>query len=105
MQRLKSKRHVKAANMRWRAAEARAAAERDAGIPDRPIVEDTRKSFPLDLGAAGFHDLLIEPRLGYVAWRAVRKDTGQPVHSAALKQLLHWAADQVPRALALRNFR
>ena len=49
-------------------------------------------------------DLMIVPRLGYVSWRAVDVDTGTVLHCAALKELLHWIADRVPRMLAARNY-
>lgn len=42
MQRRKSLRHVNAANARWCRAEARAQAERDAGIPDRNFLIASR---------------------------------------------------------------
>lgn len=103
MQRHKSQRHVNAAKSRWRNAEARAQAERDAGIPDAPPVEDTREPFTMLLRSAGFRDLRIEPRRGYVAWRAVDVATGEVVHCAALKELLRRVASQVPRMLAFRN--
>ena len=102
MQRRKSQRHVKAANARWR--EVRAQAERDAGIPDRHEVEDARQPIPLDLTSYGGPRLRIEPRRGYLAARAVDEDTGQVVHCAAIKELLHRIADQMPRMLAPRNF-
>lgn len=102
MQRPKSRRHQRAANARWR--EARAQAERDSGIPDREPVVDAREPFDLPLKSAGFRDLHIEPRLGYVAWRAMDKDTGEVVRCAALKELLRWAAASTPRMLAARNF-
>ena len=101
MQRRKSTRHQRAANSRWRAV--RAQQERDAGIHDREPLTDARQPFPLELATAGFHDLRIEPRLGYIAWRAVRVDTGEVLHCCALKQLLHWIADQLPRTLGARN--
>lgn len=104
MQRHKSQRHVRAANARWRAREALAQAERDAGIPDAPMPEDFRQPFQLSLKAAGWRDLHIEPRLGYVSWRALDAETGEVLHCAALKELLRWAAGQVPRMLAVRNF-
>jgi hypothetical protein len=93
-----------AANARWRAREARAQVERDAGIPDELIPQDFRDPFPLPLKSAGWKDLLIEPRLGYVSWRAIDSDTGEVLHCAALKELLRWIAAQVPRMLAARNF-
>ena len=88
---------------RSRARATRAQHEREAGIPDRPPVEDTRQPFALPLKAAGYFDLLIVPRLGYVSWRAVDVDTGTVLHCAALKELLHWIADRVPRYMALRH--
>ena len=104
MQHHKSRRHVNAALCRWRSAEWRAAAEREAGIPDRAPITDTRQPFTLDLKDVGFHDLRIEPRLGYIAWRARRIDTGEVVRCCALKELLHWLADRLPRTIAMRNF-
>ena len=103
MQKRKSQRHVNAAAARWRNAEARAQAERDAGIPDRTDT-DCRQPFALPLSAAGWRDLRIEPRRGYVAWRAVDVGTGEVLHAAALKELLHWIADKMPRMLAARNY-
>jgi hypothetical protein len=103
MQRRKSLRHQHAANTRWRAE--RAQAERDAGIPDREPEADAREPFDLPLKRAGFRDLRIEPRLGYVAWRAVDTDSGEVLRCAALKELLRWAASETPRMLAARNYR
>ena len=106
MQRPKSPRHVKAARSRWRAAEARAQAERDDGIPDRLPVTDARQPIELDLTSWGGPRLRIEPRLGYVAGRAIDEDSGEVLHVAALKEMLRWiAARQVPRRLGARNFR
>jgi hypothetical protein len=92
------------ANARWRAAEARAQAERDAGIPDLPLWEDGRQTIDLDLRNAGYRNLRLEPRLGYVAWRAVDADTGEVVRCAAIKELLRWIAGQVPRMLGPRHW-
>jgi hypothetical protein len=89
---------------RSRARVRKAQWARDDGIPDRAPIEDKREAFELPLKAAGYFDMLIEPRLGYVSWRAIDKDTGTVLHCAALKELLHWIADRVPRYLALRNF-
>jgi hypothetical protein len=104
MHRHKSQRHVNAARARWRNAEARAQAERDAGIPDLPAWQDAREPFELDLRSAGYLHLRIEPRLGYVAWRAIDADTGDVLHCAAIKELLRWIAAQVPRQLGARHF-
>ena len=102
MQRHKSQRHVNAARARWRAAGERAQAERDAGIPDR-VDEDCRQPISIDLRSAGGLLIRLEPRRGYVAWRAIDHDSGAVLHCAALKQLLHWIADTLPRMLAARN--
>jgi hypothetical protein len=97
MQRRKSPRHVKAARARWRAAEARAQAERDAGIPDRPALVDLRQPFDLDLTTWGGRRLRIEPRLGYIAARVIDAATGECLECAALKTALHNLADALPR--------
>ena len=104
MQRHKSQRHVNAANARWRAAEMRAQQERDAGIDDEPIHEDGRDPFPLPFRALGYRDLMIEPRLGYISWRAIDKDSGEVLHCAALKELMRWIMARVPRRMGARNF-
>ena len=103
MHRRKSPRHVRAAKARWRAAEQRAEAEREAGIIDEPMPEDFRRPFVLPLRAAGYRDLHIEPRLGYVAWRALDAETGEVVKCAALKELLRWVAAEVPRMMSARR--
>lgn len=103
MQRRKSARHVRAANARWRAAEFRAQAERDAGIPDVPMPSDNRQPFDLDLRSAGGDLWRIEPRIGYIAWRAI--DSGGEIRRcAALKTLLHALAGGLPRQLGRRNW-
>jgi hypothetical protein len=103
MQPRKSQRHVNAARARWRTAETRAQAERDAGIPDDPAPVDCREPFALDLRSAGGPLYRIEPRRAYVAWRAI-DEAGTVKHCAALKELLHTIADELPRMLAARNF-
>lgn len=101
MQRHKSRRHVNAANTRWRAV--RAQDERDAGIPDEPIIEDCRQPFDMPLSALGWRDVTLEPRRGYIAWRCVDTASGEVLHCAASKELLRWIAAQLPRTLAARN--
>lgn len=101
MQSRKSARHVRAATSRWR--QVRAQSEREAGIPDREPITDARQPFTLLLQHSGGHDLRIEPRLGYVSWRAVDIHSGQVMHCAALKELLHRVADELPRMLAMRS--
>lgn len=101
MQRHKSHRHVIAAKARWRAAEARAAAERAAGIEDRPPMTDCRQPVTLDLTSYGGPRLRIEPRLGYVAVRLIDEDSGA-VECAALKTALHRLADRLPRTMGAR---
>lgn len=102
--RKKSLRHVNAAKARWRRAEQSAQDERDAGIPDRPEDIDRRQPFDLPLASAGYLNLRIEPRLGYVAWRAVDIGTGEVVACAALKALLREIAGRIHRQLGARNF-
>jgi hypothetical protein len=86
---------------RSRGRERRAQQERDDGIPDRPLLTDSRDTFPLPLKARGWRDVEIEPRLGYLTkWRAVDSETREVLHSAALKELLHWCADRLPRVRA-----
>lgn len=102
MQRAKSSRHVRAADTRWRIAAAQR--ERDDGVPDRKAPEDMRLPFDLPLKSAGYLDLHIEPRIGYVSWRALDIETGEVVRCAALKELLRWIAANVPRMIAARNF-
>ena len=82
----------------------RAQAERDDGVPDVPMPSDPRQPFDLPLAHIGYRNLRIEPRSGYVSWRAVDADTGERLHAAALKEMLRWVAGQVPRMLAARNF-
>lgn len=101
MHRPKSKRHARAANARWRAAEARAQAEREAGIPDVPLPVDVRDPFTLDLRNVGGKVWRFEPRVGYIAWRRIGE--GGEVECAALKTLLHRTADELPRAMSLRR--
>jgi hypothetical protein len=101
MQKRKSPRHVRAAKARWRSDKAQA--ERDAGIPDREPFEDRRRPFTLDLRTWGGPHLHIEPRIGYIAARALDADTGKGVACAALKTLLHDIADKLPRTLSARH--
>lgn len=100
----KSRRHVHAANARWRAAELRAQAERDDGIPDRPAPIDTRQPITIDLRSYGGPCVRIEPRVGYIAVRARDEATGV-VTACALKTLLHCIADGLPRTLGAMHAR
>ena len=102
MQRPKSRRHQKAAHARWRAAAERAQAERDAGIPDREDVPDFRQPISLDLRSAGGELWHIEPRRGYVSWRAL-DEAGQVRECAALKTLLTRIAAKLPRLVSARR--
>lgn len=103
MQRRKSQRHVNAARARWRAAELRADAEREADIPDREPIIDARQQIDLDLRTWCGPHLRIEPRMGYVSGRAIDMQTGTAIDCAALKTLLHRIADRLPRMTSLRN--
>lgn len=95
----KSVRHQRAANTRWRRADA----ERAAGIPDRPEIIEHRQPFYLPFAHLGWRDVRIEPRLGYVAWRCVDADTGDALACKALGELLRWVAAQVPRQMGGRR--
>lgn len=101
MQKPKSRRHVNAARARWRAADVRAQAEREEGTPDRTMT-DSRQPITLDLRSYGGALLSIEPRLGYIAVRVKAGD--KVIHCAAMKQALHWIADQLPRTLGARAY-
>jgi hypothetical protein len=90
------------AQSRWRAAEARAQAEREDGIPDRHPAAEWRSTCIIDLRGAGGPLLTLEPRAGYVSWRAVDQ-AGNVIDCAALKTLLHTVADALPRELAARR--
>lgn len=100
MQNRKSKRHQIAANARWLAAEQRAQAERDSGIPDREPVVDGRQPLSIDLRCVGGPHLTLEPRRGYMAWRQVDASTGAVLRCAALKTLIREIADSLPRQRA-----
>ena len=75
-----------------------------AGRPRKPRQRDLRQPFDLLLCNAGWRDLRIEPRLGYVSWQARDMHTGDVIHCAALKELLHRIADELPRMMAARNY-
>ena len=81
---------------RYRAAERRAQAERDAGIPDRTD-DDCRQPIALDLSSVGGRCLTLEPRRGYLAYRARDVATGEVIACGALTALLHQLADGLPR--------
>ena len=105
MQRSKSIRHQRAARARWRAAEERAQAERDAGIPDDPMPSDCRDVVTLDLRSWGGKRWRIEPRLGYVSGRAINEETGEVEHCAAIKELLRLIARDTVRMMSPRSMR
>jgi len=67
------------------------------------IKQDARVDIALDLSSAGGPRLVLQPRRGYLAYRAVDMDTHEVVACAALKELLHKIADRLPRQMALRN--
>lgn len=97
MHRRKSRRHQYAAQARWRKAERRAESEREAGIGDRAVREDARQPITLDLRTWGGPHLHIEPRVGYIAARALNAETGSLVRCCALKTMLREIADALPR--------
>lgn len=95
----KSHRHQMAAMSRWHRAER----DRAEGIHDRAPYTDCRLPIVLDLTSYGGQRLRIEPRLGYVAARAIDDATGRIVDCAALKELLHGIADRLPRMMSPRR--
>lgn len=103
MHRHKSRRHQRAAQARWRAAELRAEAERQAGTPDREPYIDARATLMLDLSTHGGPRLRIEPRLGYISVRVIDADSGAVLHCCALKTALHRIADSLPRTMSQRR--
>jgi len=76
------------------ARDARAEAKRAAGDPMRTD-DDFRSAIVLDLRGGHGPNLVLEPRRGYIAWRARDADTGKVVAVASLKQLLHQIADEL----------
>ncbi len=90
-------RHYKPMSAAGRDARAdRKRAEAEArGEPVRTD-EDFRTICTLDLRGAGGPLLTLEPRRGYVSWRA-RDEAGAVVDCAAIKQLLHGVADRLTR--------
>ncbi len=83
------------------ARDARAEAQREAGIPDRMDLDHRTACF-VDLRGNGGSLYTLEPRRGYVAWRVV--DGGSVVFCGSIKQALHWIADQQARCSAMRNW-
>ena len=81
--------------------DARAEAERAAGIPDR-VDGDYRTACTVDLRGHGGSLYTLEPRRGYVAWRVI--DGGKVVFCGSIKQALHWIADQQARCSAMRHW-
>ncbi len=90
------------AKCRWRAAEGRAQADRDAGMPDREPYTDARQPFTLDLRSAGGELVTFEPRRGYISWRQL-DEAGNVTACAALKTLLHSLADSLPPTMGARR--
>jgi hypothetical protein len=73
------------------------------GIPAR-YGEDHRQPITIDLRPGGGRAYVLEPRIGYVAWRVLDANTREVLKFCALKEALHWIADQTPRQLGARNF-
>ena len=61
--------------------------------------EDCRVPIELDLSCVGGERMTLRPVRGKHAWQAWSAD-GRLLHRAALKEMLHWAADKLPRMLA-----
>lgn len=90
---------IRTAAQRYRSQECKAAAEREAGVPDRSDA-DFRTACLLDLRGCGGPLLTLEPRRGYHAWRMVQD--GKVTACAALKTLLHRIAGELPRTMGPR---
>lgn len=67
-----------------------------------PVI-DARPVISLDLSGVGGRSLVLEPRLGFIAYRARDAATGEVLECAALKELLHRIADRLPRTMAPRE--
>ena len=91
----------KSAASRYAAAERRAQAERDAGIPDRDDA-DRRCAWELDLRAVGGPYWVCEPRRGYVSYRVLDAGTRERVMCAPAKSILAAAQEATPRMLSGR---
>jgi hypothetical protein len=65
--------------------------------------DDMREPIQIDLRVAGGRNYVIEPVRGYVAWKLIDADSREVLRRCALKEALHWIADQMPRQLAVRN--
>jgi hypothetical protein len=103
MHKPKSKRHARAANARWRAAEMHAQAERDSGILDRLSIFESRQVIELDLRNWGGKHWRFEPREGYISARRIDLENGKVVDCAAIKTLLRRVADLLAPRLGLRQ--
>lgn len=99
MRQSKSVRHQRSADARWRKAES----ERADGIPDRQPLVDARQAIPLPLSRAGWRDVTLEPRIGYVSWRCRDDASGEVLACHAMGQMMRWIAAQVPRQLGARR--
>lgn len=96
MQRRKSRRHVRAANARWSKPQRREREPRD------PIM-DARLPIVIDLRSWGGRLLRIDPEPGLIKGRMSDGEFGDEIAVAALKTLLHSAADALPRMIGWRR--
>ena len=96
MQPSKSKHHVRAAEARWRRAEKRAAAERAAGVPDRPGPLDCRLPFDWTFACDGVARDVRQ-------WRVFRD--GEPWMCAGLERFWRTMQREMNPALGWRHWR
>lgn len=79
-------------------AERRIAQAEAHGLPPQHDA-DVRQPIELDLSCVGGERMTLRPIRGRHAWAAWSTD-GRLLRRGALKTLLHWAADEVPRMKA-----
>jgi hypothetical protein len=91
----------RSAASRHAAAERRAQAERDAGIPDRE--PDQRTTWWLDLRPIGGPHWRCEPRIGYVSYRVYAEPDGERVMCGPPKAIMARASGSLARPMAMRN--
>ena len=88
---------------RFAAAERKAQAERDAGIPDRPAMVALQPLL-IDLRGAGGPHWRCEHKPGSCQWRVYEADTGERVMCGQIGGILTAAHRATPRMLSARNF-
>jgi hypothetical protein len=85
---------------RYAAAERKAQAQRDAGIPDRE--PDQRVTWWIDLRPIGGPWWRCEPRIGYISYLVYAEPGGERVMCGPPKTILARAAALLPRVMSAR---